>query len=140
MWNTYIHATTKTVENAISRFCLVEGLSIKRKTRTNNRTGKLNWWFVIHDEEAKLRELENKWEALQTQTLWVLEKCTKPTESPENSSAIVQDPLSSASDAPTQEGDSDPNNDHQQNQNQLSESQSSTNLPATSSSPPSESD
>ena len=43
VWNTYIHATTKTVENAISRFCLVEGLNIKRKTRTNNRTGKLNF-------------------------------------------------------------------------------------------------
>ena len=75
VWNTYVHASTKSVENAIPRFCKIEGLNIKRKTHTNNRTGKLNWWFVIHGEENTLCELESKWETLHTQTSWVLEKC-----------------------------------------------------------------
>ena len=68
VWNTYIHASTKSVDSAISQFCKIEGLKIKRKTRTNNRTGKLNWWFVVHGEEATLCDLERKWEALQIQT------------------------------------------------------------------------
>ena len=80
VWNTYIHASTKSVENAVSRFCKVEGLRIRRKTRTNDRTGKLNWWFIVYGEESTLCELERKWEPLQTQTSWVLEKCTKPSD------------------------------------------------------------
>ena len=80
VWNTYIHASTKSVENAVSRFCKVEGLRIRRKTRTNDRTGKLNWWFVVYGEESTLCELERKWEPLQTQTSWALEKCTKPSD------------------------------------------------------------
>ena len=69
----------KSIENAISRFCIVDlkGLRIKHKIRTNNRAGKLNWWFVIHGDESTLCELENSWDALQTQTSWVLETCTK---------------------------------------------------------------
>ena len=50
-------------------------------TRTNDRTGKLNWWFVVYGEESTLCELERKWEPLQTQTSWALEKCTKPSDS-----------------------------------------------------------
>lgn len=93
VWNTYIHASTKSVDSAISRFCKIEGLKIKRKTRTNNRTGKLNWWFVVHGEEATLCDLEKKWEALQMQTSWVLEKCTKPSDSVEtNLNATSEEP------------------------------------------------
>ena len=75
----YIHASTKSIKNAVSRFCKLEGLRIRRKTRTNDRTGKLNWWFVVYGEESTLCELERKWDPLQTQTSWVLEKCTKPS-------------------------------------------------------------
>ena len=78
IWNTYIHATSKTIENAIARFCNVEGLQIKRKTRMNGRTGKLIWWFIVHGDESKLQELDNKWECLHTQASWVLQPCTKP--------------------------------------------------------------
>ena len=81
IWNTHIHATVKTIDNAISRYCKVGGLKIKRKTRTNPSTGKLTWWFVVHDEEAVLCELEHKWENLHVQTSWELEQCTKPSES-----------------------------------------------------------
>jgi hypothetical protein len=79
IWNTYIHATSKTIENAIARFCNVEGLQIKRKTRMNGRTGKMIWWFVVHGDESKLQELDNKWECLHTQASWVLQPCTKPS-------------------------------------------------------------
>ena len=34
----------------------------------------------MYGEESTLCELERKWEPLQTQTSWVLEKCTKPSD------------------------------------------------------------
>ena len=78
IWNTYIHATTKTIKNAISRFCNIEGLKIKRKIRMNNRTGKNVWWFIVHGDESTLRELDSKWECLHAQASWELQPCTKP--------------------------------------------------------------
>lgn len=92
IWNTFIHATVKTVESAISRFCKVDGLKIKRKLRTNHRTGKPSWWFVVHGEETKLCELESKWDNLHTQASWVLQSCYKPVaDDNESSSATVGD-------------------------------------------------
>ena len=110
VWNTYIHSTTKSIENAISRFCKlkVEGLRIKRKTRTNELTGKLNWWYVIHSEESTLCELENKWEPLQTQTSWVLERCTKPADDTNASSdhtTTNSDPSPASTNSDPQEED-----------------------------------
>ena len=67
-----------TVENAIGRFCNVQGLRIKRKTSRNLQTRKSSWWFVIHAEVFVLRELDDKWDSLNTQTSWVLKSCSKP--------------------------------------------------------------
>ena len=35
VWGTHPHATSKTVENAIVRFCQIQGLRVRRKTSTN---------------------------------------------------------------------------------------------------------
>ena len=78
IWGTHPHATSKTVENAIGRFCNVQELRIKRKTSRNLQTRKSSWWFVIHAEESVLRELDDKWDSLNTQTSWVLKPCSKP--------------------------------------------------------------
>ena len=78
IWGTHHHATTKTIENAISRFCNVQGLRIKRKTSRNRQTQKTSRWFVIHAQESVLQELDSKWDALSTQTSWTLKQCTKP--------------------------------------------------------------
>ena len=84
------HTTTKTIKNAISRFCNIEGLSIRRKTRNNPSTQKENWWFVIHADEVLLNELESKWDLVNLQTSWVLQYCSKP--------AVVTSPTSSNAD------------------------------------------
>jgi hypothetical protein len=34
--------------------------------------GKMRWWFMLHDEEAKLQA---KWELVEFQTAWKLEPC-----------------------------------------------------------------
>lgn len=79
VWGTHPHATTKTVENAIARFCKpVQGLRIKRKTSTNENSGKVSWWFVIHADESVLCELDDKWNSVNMQTNWILKHCTKP--------------------------------------------------------------
>ena len=75
VWGTHPHATSRTVENAISRFCLIQGLRIRRKTSTN---GRRSWWFVIHADETVLCELDKKWDSVNVQTNWILKHCTKP--------------------------------------------------------------
>ena len=78
VWGTMKHTTTKTIKNAISRFCKIEGLSIRRKVRNNPSTQKESWWFVIHADEVLLNELESKWDSVNLQTSWVLQYCSKP--------------------------------------------------------------
>ena len=80
IWGTHPHATTRTVENAIERFCNVQGLRIKRKTSRSVQSRKSSWWFVVHADEPVLRELDEKWESLSTQTSWILKPCSKPAE------------------------------------------------------------
>ena len=48
VWGTMKHTTTKTIKNAISRFCNIEGLSIRRKTRNNPSTQKESCMVVCN--------------------------------------------------------------------------------------------
>ena len=80
VWATHPHATVKTVENVISRFCNIQGLRIRRKTRRNEISRKSIWWFVIHTDEAVLSELDVKWDSVNVQTFWILNQCTKPAD------------------------------------------------------------
>ena len=40
-----------------------------------NWKGNYRWWFIIHDTEEVLTNLESKWNLLKLQTLWELEPC-----------------------------------------------------------------
>lgn len=80
VWATHPHATVKTVENVTSRFCNMQGLRIRRKTRRNGTSGRTIWWFVIHADEAVLSELDEKWDCVHVQTSWTLNQCTKPAD------------------------------------------------------------
>ena len=75
--------SVKTVQNAISRFCKMDGLSIKRKTKTGS--SKSSWWFVVHADEKILCELESKWDEVHLHTSWMLQTCSKPDNNPTNS-------------------------------------------------------
>ena len=58
---------------------------MKRKI-VKNSTGKLSkWWFVIHDTEEVLTNLESKWDQLKLETLWELEPCYMSGQVHENS-------------------------------------------------------
>ena len=61
IWGTMNQTSVKTVQNAISHFCKMDGLSIKRKTKTGS--SKSSWWFVVHADKKVLCELESKWDA-----------------------------------------------------------------------------
>ena len=78
VWGTHPHATSKTVENAIVRFCQIQGLRVRRKTSTNDQSRRTSWWFVIHADESVLQELDQKWDTLNLQTNWILKRCTMP--------------------------------------------------------------
>ena len=81
VWATHPHATVKTIENVIARFCSIsEGLRIRRKTHRNESSGKTSWWFIIHGNENVLCELNEKWDCVHLQTSWILKPCTKPVD------------------------------------------------------------
>ena len=90
IWGTHSHATTKTVENAIERFCKVQGLRVRRKTTRNAYSRKTSWWFVVHADEAMLRDLEDKWDCLNTQTSRVFKPCFKPADSKDSASSSAE--------------------------------------------------
>ena len=52
-------------------------LSVRQKTKDlpGNR---FTWWFVLHDEEEHLTELEKSWDAVELQTQWKIEPCYMP--------------------------------------------------------------
>ena len=82
IWGTMNQTSVKTVQNAISRFCKMDGLSIKRKTKTGS--SKSSWWFVVHADEKILCELESKWDEVHLHTSWMLQTCSKPDNNPIN--------------------------------------------------------
>ena len=88
IWGTMNQTSMKTVENAISRFCKMDGLSIKRKTKTGS--SKSSWWFVVHADKKVLCELENKWDEVHLHTSWMLQTCSKPDNNPTNGPENVQ--------------------------------------------------
>ena len=113
IWGTLPHATTRTVQNAIDRFCNVHGLRIKRKTSRSVHLGKTSWWFVVHADEPVLRELDEKWESLSTQTSWILKPCSKP--------ADIENHASDSSSPPT-ENSATPDNQQTSDEASLSTS------------------
>ena len=54
VWGTMKHTIPLRlyIKNAISRFCKIESLSVRRKVRNNPSTQKESWWFVIHADEV----------------------------------------------------------------------------------------
>ena len=91
VWGTTKHTTTKSISNAISGLCKIEGLTIKRKT-SNPSTKKKSWWFVIHADKALLHELDTKWASVNLQTSWLLQHCTKPVISAAGTAAMQAGP------------------------------------------------
>ena len=80
IWGTMNQTSVKT---AISRFCKMDGLSIKRKTKTGS--SKSSWWFVVHANKKVLCDLESKWDEVHLHTSWMLQACSKPDNNPTNS-------------------------------------------------------
>ena len=50
-------------------------LHVKRKTKVVQ--GREIWWFVLHGEEAVLKNLDAEWEMIAIQTNWKIEPCFK---------------------------------------------------------------
>ena len=78
VWGTLSMCTTGAVHSAIKRFCGIESVRVKRKSRIMPN-GNHQWWFVIHDDESVLSDLDTKWNLVQVQTSWKLECCYKPS-------------------------------------------------------------
>ena len=45
---------------------------LKGKSRNCQINGKVCWWFVLHDDEANLCDIDTLWEQVQLQISWKL--------------------------------------------------------------------
>ena len=60
VWGTLSMCSAGVVQGAIKRFCGIESMLVKRKTKDMSN-GKHKWWSVLHDDEAILCDLDTKW-------------------------------------------------------------------------------
>ena len=50
-------------------------LTVKRKSKTDEKTGRPLWWFIIKGNDSVWQELEGEWDRVNLQTNWKLETC-----------------------------------------------------------------
>ena len=75
--------TATTVIKSITRLTDVgRNVQVKRKYKTNGEGKIVRWWYILHAEEALLKQLEQEWERVQLQTAWKLEPCYKHPSGP----------------------------------------------------------
>ena len=74
MWGTLSMYTSGAVQSAIRRFCSIDSVHVRRKSK-EFPNGKVRWWFVLHDKEEILKALDAKWNLVEVQTSWKLEPC-----------------------------------------------------------------
>ena len=81
VWGTFSMCTASAIHNTIKKLCGIDSVRVKRKTKELSN-GKMCWWFVLHDEEAKLQAIDAKWEQVEFQTVWKLEPCFRRASTP----------------------------------------------------------
>ena len=74
MWGTLSMCTSGAVQSAIRRFCSIDSVHVRRKSK-EFPNGKVRGWFVLHDKEEILKALDAKWNLVEVQTSWKLEPC-----------------------------------------------------------------
>ena len=75
VWGTLRSTTTKSVSTTISKVCGMNPEKVKRKFKKNNSGRIVRWWFVLHDSEKALSEMDAKWDQVHMHTSWKLEPC-----------------------------------------------------------------
>ena len=76
IWGTLRACSATAVKNAIQTLSKSKPhLHVKRKTKVVQ--GREIWWFVLHGEEAVLKNLDAEWEMIAIQTNWKIEPCFK---------------------------------------------------------------
>ena len=70
IWGTMKACTATTVSKSITRLTDVgRNVQVKRKYKTNDEGKIVRWWYILHAEEALLKQLEQEWERVQLQTV-----------------------------------------------------------------------
>ena len=73
VWGTHWSSSPKAMVNTIRKFCGITPNRVKRKYTKNNVGRLTRWWFVIHDSEEVLANIDSKWDQLKLQVAWELE-------------------------------------------------------------------
>ena len=120
VWGTHWSRSPKAVSNTITRFCGITPERVRRKCIKNDTGRVTRWWFIIHDSEEVLGNIDSKWDQLKLQVAWELEPCFAPRKD--------SNPACNESNAPATPGNLDT---HQSNPDMQPRSQSDK-LPQTS--------
>ena len=82
VWGTHWSSSPKAVSNTIKKFCGITPERVRRKCIKNDIGRVTRWWFIIHDSEEVLGNIESKWNQLKLQVAWELELCFAPRKDP----------------------------------------------------------
>jgi len=89
VWGTMKVLAVPTVIRSITRLTDVgSNIQVKRKYKTNNDGKIARWWYILHAEEAQLKQLEQEWERVHLQTSWKLEPCYKHPLTPSHQETV----------------------------------------------------
>ena len=99
IWGTLKSATASTVSSTLKKLSTSGNkLTVRRKFKTNEISGRIHWWFILKGSESDLEELERDWDHVQLQTGWKLENCyMSPLSSPNPELSGKQDETSAPS-------------------------------------------
>ena len=84
VWGAHSICSVGSIQSAIRS--AVDSVRVRRKTKEMSN-GKVCWWPVLHDDEAKLRAIDAKWEQVELQTSWNPDPCFRLASTPN-----LQDP------------------------------------------------
>ena len=103
VWGTLSVCSASTVKNVIRKMCANDTVQARRKTK-ELRNGRVCWWFVLHDDEVCLQDIDAKWEHVKLQTSWKLEPCfylsTEPSSSTGGDGISAPETLSATGEIP----------------------------------------
>ena len=92
VWGTHWSSSPKAVTNTIRKFCGVTPERVRRKCIKNDTGRVTRWWFIIHDSEEVLINIDSKWDQLKLQVAWELEPCFAPQKQLDSASSQTNAP------------------------------------------------
>ena len=64
VWGTLCACSAGAIQNTTKKVCTIDSVQVKRKTKELSN-GKVCWWFVLHDDDPNVCDIDTMWEQVQ---------------------------------------------------------------------------